>query len=245
MPPMKADGAIHHQQLPVVAHVEERHAPGQPGVQETGGGDPAVAQAIKDFGIKIADADTVQQHADLDAARLGRDQRIGESLVPPRHRGKHKTSWRWSVWRRDRGQHLRIGGVAAFQHGQGVAIGQGAAGDARAGFAQLANLRRGVRQAGRGRQAGLGIAQPAHFQGPPRHPVDPEQVIDQPAQKRREPGRADPAQRAAHIAFLEQNVHRHRAGDQDVQGSDQGDQGGGGHGKHLARHRFCDYRWRA
>ena len=43
----EGQGAVHHQQLAMIAHIEERHAPGQPGVQEAGGGDAAGPKATE------------------------------------------------------------------------------------------------------------------------------------------------------------------------------------------------------
>ena len=68
--------AIHHQYLAVVAHVEKRHAPGQPGVQETGRRDAAGLETMIGGRMEIAGADTVNQHAHRDAAHPGRDQGV-------------------------------------------------------------------------------------------------------------------------------------------------------------------------
>ena len=175
----------------------------------------------KDTGTEISGADTVQQHPHLHAARFGRDQRIGEGIAGRVIAKDIRGEGDGLPGGRDRGQHLRIGGVASFEHVQRVAFRQRAAGDAGADLEQFTNLPRRVRQSSGVRRAGLGVAQPAHFEGAACHPVDAEQVIKKAAQNGREPGGADPAQSAPHIAFLEQHIHGHRSRDQDIKRPDQ------------------------
>jgi hypothetical protein len=64
----KGDAPVHHQHLAMVAHVDERHAPGQPSVQEAFAVHATRAHAVQDGNEEITGANAIQQHAHFHAA---------------------------------------------------------------------------------------------------------------------------------------------------------------------------------
>src|SRR4051812_5951 len=73
--------AVDDEQLLVVAQIEKGHAPGQRRMEEARRLDAGPAQPPIGGSKEIPAADTVDQHARLDAARLGRGERRDELLA--------------------------------------------------------------------------------------------------------------------------------------------------------------------
>ncbi|MEZ4240913.1 MAG: hypothetical protein R3F59_33095 [Myxococcota bacterium] len=76
---------VDHQQLAVVAQVEQRHLPRRPAPQEHPRGH---ARAMQRVTVPLAPPrpDRVDQHPHLDPARVSGDQRVGEAGGPTRRR---------------------------------------------------------------------------------------------------------------------------------------------------------------
>jgi len=183
---------------------------------------PAAPQARDSARINISAAHTVQQHAHGHALPVRLNQCVGEILpggIIAENIGAHGDA---VFGRTDRRQHLRIGFVAALQNRKGIAAGERALRHPRVDPRQQFDMRLRF-WFHRLRRVCLFFMQPMQLERAPRHPVDAEQVIDQRAHNWREPDSADPAQRAAHIAFLQQNVD--------------GDDDGQRHMQHGQRHR--------
>ena len=156
----------------------------------------------------IADAHAVQQHAHGNAALSGPRSGPWRIPAPPHRRGKYRTlmrdaivrpagsppAWRDRPCRRPPESRMRLPPVRGARVTRAptsarVAIWWPAA------FGVTAS-----------RPPCLRFMQPVQLQRAARHPVDAEHVIKQRAQDGRQPDRADPAQSAAHVAFLQQHV---------------------------------------
>lgn len=165
-------------------------------------GHPILSHAIEDARIEITGAQAIQQHPDRHApprcrAQGGRKLRARRIVAEDIRAHGDRT-----LGALNRGQHLRIGLIAAFQDGELVAAGQGALADLLVHRRQQCDIggRLGYCFAG---GAGSGIIDPAQLQGAPGDTVNAEQKIEQRAEYRRQPHRADPPQRGAYIAFLQ------------------------------------------
>ena len=114
---MKGDAAVHHQQLPMVAHVEKRHAPGQPGVQEARRRHAAAAHAIEMAGNENSRCRPCPA-ARAPRRRAGRPRsRRRRIRCPPHRRGKYRTAMAIELRAPAMAASIcGIGGIAALQH---------------------------------------------------------------------------------------------------------------------------------
>ena len=210
----EADAAIDDQQLLVRAQVEQRHAPGQVRMQEAGDRHRRAAQVAIGAGVEIATADTVQQHAHRNPARLGGGQR-GDEAAADAVMAKDVAAERNAVPGGGDGiEHGGIGGLAVLQGRGGVAGQQGAAGDFAGGAIQRDQVRR--RNGATGRLIGRGDGTAAQALAAALNAVDAEQDIQRGAECRGEPGQADPRGRGDRIALTQQDVCGHGRRAQDL-----------------------------
>ena len=223
----EGDPAVYHQQLAVVAQVEERRLPREVGMQEARDRDARLAQAVVGARPEVTAADAVDQHPHLHAALLRRDQRLMELLA--RLVGPEDVAAQADAFLRpaDLLEHPRIGLVAAAQHLHGVSGLRGQAGQpADRIFQRRERVRRSPGTVGRGEHQRLALAsQPL---GAPLHAVDAHDGVEQSAHEGRQPGNPDPGHSGADAALVEQHMNRHRAGNGDV--------GHCGNGAHQRRH---------
>ena len=185
-------------------------------MQEARGAHPAVLQPPQRAGPEISDADAVQQHPHLHPARLGGDQGIAEvaaGVVVAEDIAGQRNAFRSA---RNRLQHGRIGFVAGFENGDAVARAQRARRDALADRGQRRDMGRN-RRPSRGRLIGPArLATARELRSAPAHAINAEDVIDEPAEKGRQPRQPDPAQGRGNGAAPQQHMHRHRAGHQHI-----------------------------
>ncbi len=204
-PAGEGDASVDDEQLLVGAQIEQRHAPRQRRVQEAGDADAAATQPPVGRRDEIAATDAVDENTHLDAALAGANQRVDEGAagrIGAEDVARQRDAGARAV---DRGEHSWIGLVAVAQERDGIAALGPPPGDALPGLLErrqmvVAARRRGGRL---GAVFRLPLAQPA---GAPPHPVDAEDQIDDAAENRREPGKADPADRGADVTLVQQHM---------------------------------------
>lgn len=76
----EADGPVHHEDLAMIAQIDERHAPGPDRVHEACAGHTLTPQPALDPAAEIAAPDPVHQNPDLNPAPLRRHQSLGKTL---------------------------------------------------------------------------------------------------------------------------------------------------------------------
>jgi hypothetical protein len=213
----EADLAVDHQNLAMVAQVEERRAPREIGMQEAVDRHAGAAQRHVGARPEPAAAHAVDQHAHLHAAFLGTDQRVDERKA--RFIGAEDVAAEADALLRgiDRRDHRGIGLVAVAQHVGGVADGRGHAGQpADRIFERRQRIEvDGVGARRRGRHV-LRHARPPQPLGAPLHAIDAEAEVQQGAEERRQPRDPHPRDRRADVALVQQDVDGDAGRDSDM-----------------------------
>ena len=235
-PAGEADAVVHHQDLLVRAQVQPGHVPGQRRVHEARRRHPRPAQPAIGRREEIAAADAVDHTRTSTPRRCARTSASMKG-APAARRGRCSSTGRCGGRGLDGGEHARIGLVAVAQQPDRIARRRGAPRQPLAAAVERreqAVLRRS-RARGDGRiPPGL---RPAQRDGAAADAVDAEQGVDRATQEGRQPGEADPADRAADIALAQQGMRGHQRREHDVQGGE-GDRGQR-HGRIIhARTRF-------
>ncbi len=212
----EGDAAVDHQELAMVAQVEERRLPRHVGMQEPVDRHARLAQLLVGARPEVAAADAIDQHPHRHATAMGTDQRLDEGhprLIVAEDVARQPDAF---LRRIDRREHRRIGVVAAAQQADPVArLGRQAGQPADRVFER--RQRPGIGRIGRhllDQEHVAALAPEPH--GAPLHAVHAQRVVQDPADERRQPGDPHPRDRRADVALVEQDVNRHAARDGDM-----------------------------
>ena len=216
----ETERAIHDQHFAVVAHVEKRHAPRDPGVKKTGRRDAGGFQSPQHFRPDIAAPHAVNQYAHLNAAPMRIHQRVHELPANGIHAedvgGKDYAGSRLSHG----GEHFGIGGLSAMQHGDIVIGCERGPGNTPADPGQRQDIGRALWF---GDESAFFVQRAVNLfelQRTAGNPVDPKKIVEERPDEGRQLGDGNPTNSAAHVAFLQQHIRGHGAGADDKNACD-------------------------
>ena len=210
---------VNDQTFLVQPEIEERHLPRQRRVKEARYRDAVTAQPMIGGGQDESAAKPVDQDAGLDPPANGSRQSVDELHAD--HVGAEDVAAEPDMVFRalDRGQHLRVGLIAAIENRSHLAGRQFAAGDsADSGFQAIERFIR--RFVARGRRI-VASNRPLQPLRATPDPIDAESGIKDRSENRREPGKPDPADCGGNIAFGQEHVDSHGAGHQEMKDADE------------------------
>jgi hypothetical protein len=216
--PAEPDGPVHHQHLAVVSQVHVRMPHGEETLQEFGYPDPTGAEHPGHTRPAVARADTVNQHADLDAAghrsaeRV--DEPVGDLAVIEDVGGKRHTLSR-AV---DGLEHRRVRLIAVQERLDRVSRGKRRLRER--GHERGQGSERSCGAFGQGvgrRQECHSLRSPPHPARAPSDPVHAERDVKKGADERREPDQPRPPDRRAHIGLGQDDVCGHHDGEGHVE----------------------------